>query len=454
MCRRRRPGWTARRRRGTVGTPPPGAAPRSRRRCRARRPTPAAPPVRRPAGCCRSRRRRPGTLPRPGRARRTAARSRFSGAAPGRCRPGPVVVRVQDRRLARGGEFVFGDDLTGGRFDDQQTAPCLAPRPRWCRSAGSGTEYRADAYRTQDSRSTLRSHRRRPDLQPQRRQRAQHFSFDDQPLVRDRADLRVHRGVDFGAPRGGGGVGRVHAHRPAGRSRPRSAAGRPGRVGRSRTRFSTMPFDCGILGVAEVRGETVMRRPTGRSPGSGPPRSRPPRPSGTPSGRPAPSGRNPTDRGQRLGDQRQRRGGLSRRWRTRRTATARTPAPRRTGATPARLGPVDHQVLTRRPHRRAATAVMIPAPQRFLAPRPAGGSSAPNPRTRPPERPAATASPRSGLATPPPARRPARSPRRSSGPARPRRPRSRRPRTRSMTRLTVLWVVPQISAAPRYVPTC
>lgn len=76
--------------------------------------------------------------------------------------------------------------------------------------------------------------------------------------------------------------------------------------------------------------------------------------------------RDPADHGQRLGDHRQRRrrfliGGEAHEPPPReRQHRAEHEQPRRG------LGPVDHQILTRRPHRRAATPMIVLAPPRFL----------------------------------------------------------------------------------------
>jgi hypothetical protein len=64
-----------------------------------------------------------------------------------------------------------------------------------------GTEYRADPNRTQDSLPGLAAGRPCADLRPQRRQLTEQLALVLQPARRHGADLRVHRGVDLGAPR-------------------------------------------------------------------------------------------------------------------------------------------------------------------------------------------------------------------------------------------------------------
>ena len=159
-------------------------------------------------------------------------------------------------------------------------------------------------------------------------------------------------------------------------------------------------------------------------------------------------GRDPADHRQRLGDHRQRRGGLliggephepPPRERQHR---AKHEQPRRG------LGPVDHQILTRRPHRRAAATMMILAPQRFLlsdqpaeVPRRALIAGRPRDRQQPLGRDPA---PRLGhpLGDQVPHRIEIARPRPRCGGSPP-------ASARSTTRLTVLCVVPHNSAAPR-----
>ena len=170
---------------------------------------------------------------------------------------GPVVVLVQHRHLPGRGQRVVGDDLTGG-FGDQQPAAVLHQPHRGTDQPG---RHRVPGGREPDAGQPvdLPGDRRRPDLQPQGRQRAQHLSFLEQPGVWDRGDLRVHRGVDLGPPQGGGGVRLVHVHRTAGdlglgQQRHHQISLRvPDEVFHDPLRFR-------VVGVAEVRRETVMRR--------------------------------------------------------------------------------------------------------------------------------------------------------------------------------------------------
>ena len=209
-----------------------------------------------------------------------------------------------------------------------------------------------------------------------------------------------------------------------------------------------MPLDCGIVGVAEVRGEAVMAgQPDVFGGGDHHVGDHPALEAGHPVGQHP--GRDTADRGQRLGDQRQRRRRLLIGGEARRTATGRTPAPRRTGTTPVRLGPSrspdTHPVTTPpggdRGDARCATTL---SPRR-----PGGGSCVPTPRSRRRGRSAASAWPTSDPATSRPVRRPARPPHRSCGPARPAAVRLSPASNFSTTRLTVLWVVPHSSAAAR-----
>ena len=167
-----------------------------------------------------------------------------------------------------------------------------------------------------------------------------------QPLVGDRADLRMHRGVDLGAPRHGRGVGGPQIHRLAGRWRPRSAAGRPGRVGRSRTGSPRCPWIAGHW-RGRSPGRTRNGRPAGRSPAVGittlattPPLRQAIRSASTLAGTP------PIAR-ERFGDQRQRRGRLL----VGGEGDEPPPGERQHRAEQEQprcgLGPVDHQILTR-----------------------------------------------------------------------------------------------------------
>ena len=133
----------------------------------------------------------------------------FRAHRPPRCGAWTAVVLVADRGLTRGDQRVFGDHLTlAGAGDDRQRPAVLDAQPRpGCRSAAS-------APSSGPSRTGRRRAGRpcgspdRADAGPQRGQRGQQLPLDDQPLGRDRADLRVHRGVDLGAPRRGRGVRR------------------------------------------------------------------------------------------------------------------------------------------------------------------------------------------------------------------------------------------------------
>ena len=170
MFRRRRPGWSARRRRGTAGTPPPGAA----------RATNASVPCAAPRASRISNSDPRRVLPiaaaptRNASASSPSAQNCFSTLVFGRgprlgCRAWPVVVGVEDRGAARGGEFVFGHDHPGGGFDQADRAVidhhghAGADQPGGHRVAGRGVP---DAGQPVD----LAQHRRRPDLQAQRRQ--------------------------------------------------------------------------------------------------------------------------------------------------------------------------------------------------------------------------------------------------------------------------------------------
>ena len=64
----------------------------------------------------------------------------FRSRPAARCRPRPVVVGVEDRRRARGDEFVFGHDHPGGGFDAGRPRRDRAPRPRVAPISRVGTE--------------------------------------------------------------------------------------------------------------------------------------------------------------------------------------------------------------------------------------------------------------------------------------------------------------------------
>ena len=185
-----------------------------------------------------------------------------------RCRAGPVVVLVEHGRSHRARPARGRRRSPRSGFDDQQPATVLhqphrgADQPGRHRVPGRGEPHAGQPV-------DLPGHRRRPDLQPQRRQRAQHFSLDDQPLVGDRADLRVHRGVDLRAPR------RRRRCSPRARS-----TGRPVDPGLGEQRDHQValrvadtgsPRSPSIAGPGRGRspGRTRSALPTGRSPGSG-----------------------------------------------------------------------------------------------------------------------------------------------------------------------------------------
>ncbi len=178
MFRRRRPGWSGRRRRGTAGTPPPGATP----------PTKASVPWAAPRASRISSSEPRRVLPIAAaptrnawasspRAQNCFSTARFRAWPAARRRSWPVVVGVEDRGAARGGEFVFGHDHPGGGFDQADRAVidhhghAGADQPGGHRVAGRGVP---DTGQPVD----LAQHRRRPDLQPQRRQWSQQFTFD------------------------------------------------------------------------------------------------------------------------------------------------------------------------------------------------------------------------------------------------------------------------------------
>ena len=132
------------------------------------------------AGCCRSRRRRRGTPPRPVRARRTAARRGFRART-------PATAPAGGRRSGRRARTPHRARPAGGRrrphrcgFGDQQPAAVLhqpdrgADQPGRHRVPGGGEPHAGQPV-------DLPGHRRRPDLQPQRRQRAQHLPLGEQP---------------------------------------------------------------------------------------------------------------------------------------------------------------------------------------------------------------------------------------------------------------------------------
>ena len=189
-----------------------------------------------------------------------------------------------------------------------------------------------------------------------------------------------------------------------------------------------MPFDCGIVGVAEVRGEPVMAgQPDVFGGGDHHVGDHAALEAGHPVGQHP--GRDTTDRGQRLGDQRQRRGRPL-------IGGERDEAPPgerqhraehkqpRCGLRPSR-SPDTHPVTT--PPGGALGDVRCATTLSLR--RPGGGSCVPTRRIRRHGRSATSAWPTSGPGTSRPVRRPARPPRRSCGLARPAAVRYRRPRT-------------------------
>ena len=166
------------------------------------------------------------------------------------------------------------------------------------------------------------------DAGPQRRQRGQQLPLDEQPLGRHRADLRVHRGVDLDTPPRGRGVRRREVGErvtgPAGAGDHQVGLGVADQVLHD-------PLRLRVRGLAEVGPEPVVRGEAHVLARWAPPCSRPPRPSGSPSGRRAPPpgprpGSRSTPRAAPASSRR------ARCRRSARTAPATTRAPRRTRA--------------------------------------------------------------------------------------------------------------------------
>ena len=118
--------------------------------------------------------------------------------------PRAAVVLIADRGPAGRDQDMLGNDLPGAGHDDQQPPvigahpDSLADQPDGHGVAGRGEPHARQAVHLAGDLP--------PGAGPQRRQRAGQFPLDDQPLGRHRADLAVHRAVDLRAPRHGGSV--------------------------------------------------------------------------------------------------------------------------------------------------------------------------------------------------------------------------------------------------------
>ena len=170
---------------------------------------------------------------------------------PPRFRPGATVVLVDDGRLTRGDRGVVGHDLPGAGVHDQHPA-----------RAGDDVHARADQGHRDRVAGRPDPHagqlvdlthdRGGADPQLQRRQRAQQQPFLGQALRRDRDDLRVHRRVDLGAPRLGGLVAAVRVELVVQQQRGEQVGfGVPDQVLHD-------PLRLGVGGFTEVWPETVM----------------------------------------------------------------------------------------------------------------------------------------------------------------------------------------------------
>ena len=290
---------------------------------------------------------------RPERAERLL-RGRLRPHRPPRRGPRAAVVVIEHRGLTRRDQDMLGDDLAGAGHDHQQP-PVTGAQPD---SLADQPDRHGVAGRPEpDARQPvdLAGHQP-PDAGPQRRQRREQLPLDHQPLSRHRADLAVHHAVDLGAPRRRLGVGGSQI--PERRLRHHQVAlGIPDQVLHD-------PFRFRVVRLAEIRPEPVVRREPqvlrrghhdvgdhAALQAAHPVRQH--------------LARHPAQHLQALRQHRQRR--------LRALISGEPhepePAPRQHRAehVQAALGtPVDHQVLTRRPHRRTAAPVMIPPPQMLL----------------------------------------------------------------------------------------
>lgn len=143
----RRPGWSARRRPGTVGTPPLDAVQKPAPPPRGRHPERAGPPAPRPVGCCRWPR---GTDEERFGIGAEVAEPLLHGGLRARtavgCRPGPVVVLVEDRHTTGCDEFVFGHDHPGGGLGRQGTMDDAVETCPQCWGKSHGSRSPEDEY--------------------------------------------------------------------------------------------------------------------------------------------------------------------------------------------------------------------------------------------------------------------------------------------------------------------
>ena len=353
-----------------------------------------------------------------------------------RVRPRPAVVLIADRGLARCDQHVLSHHLPGAVRDRQQPAV-----------AGAQPDFGADQPGRHGVTRRSEPDARQPvdlaghelaDAGLQRRQRAQQLPLYDQPLGGHRADLAVGDAVDLGAPHPGRGVrdGKVAErclrHHQVGLGIADQVLGNP--------------FRLGVGGLAEVRLEPVM---TGEADVLRRRHDHVGDHAAFQAAHPVSEdlARHPAEGLEALGQQAQCRlrllvGG---------EPHEPDPRPRQHRAEhvqPALAAPVDHQMLTRRPHRRTPTPVMILTPQLLLR------------RDQPPEVPRRPRIPRRPRSRQQPFRRdPALTGlhplRYQDGHAvivmRPRLASRALPLAscRAITRRTVLCVVPLITAAPR-----
>ena len=277
-------------------------------------------------------------------------RGRLRPDRPPRRRPRAAVVVIEDRGLTRRDQDVLGGDLAGAGHDHQQP-PVTGAHPHLGADQPDrhGVAGRPEPHAGQPV--DLAGHQP-PDAGPQRRQRREQLPLDHQPLGGHRADLAVDHAVDLGAPRrgrhvGGGQVteGRLRHHQVA--------LGIPDEI-----------FDDSlalrVVRLAEIRPEPVVRRePQVLRRGHHDVGDHPALQAAHPVGQHL--ARHPAQHLEALRQHRQRR------LRALISGEPHEPDPapgqHRAEHVQAALGaPVDHQVLTRRPHRRTAAAVMIPPP--------------------------------------------------------------------------------------------
>ncbi len=261
---------------------------------------------------------------------------------------------IADRGLARRDQGVLSDHLSRGSHDHHK--PPVVGAQLHLRADQPGRDGVTRRRETDAGQPVDLAGGHLADAGPQRRQRAEQFPFGQHPLRRDRADLAVHDAVDLGAP----GPGRVVRRGQVTERRLSHHQVGLGIADQVLHYSLALRIGCPAkIGLERVmRGEPHVLRGGHHDVGDH---------AALQAAHPVREhlARHPAQDLEALRQHRQRRLRLL----ISGEPHEPDPRPRQHRAEhvqPALGAPVDHQVLTRRPHRRAAAAVMILPPRLLL----------------------------------------------------------------------------------------